>query len=350
MGLQKTILILIQLKIVFVFTYLQIYNMSLIKSDSVLIGTSPTSSSDSLVFLENIIDYNFKINYNMLTNKYLGSNTDLKSQFISPSIDLEFSFLQTFDFYNENKFYLNTSNASLPFLYYFNTTPTVATNYNYNILMLIADQQNADFLKYIYSKRANAKINYINFETVYLEKYNLSYSNNSLPVVNIKFSADTLNSSSMVIEDFSSILRYTYLNNLGISRIFYNTYFDALNIISNYKKYYFEFLLSVTTKLGSGLLEKVASILNGQIQSLEINLDINRQNLYFLFQSKNTAHSKPAILPIMGSLKISGISTNQFSGNIIDNFYVDYVFDFSIQIFKDKLATGSTLKITNAKI
>ena len=79
----------------------------------------------------------------------------------------------------------------------------------------------------------------------------------------------------------------------------------------------------------------INTFLDGLIQSLDFSFQINREKIYAFKDSWNKLTypiSRAVILPIIGSLKISGISKNFIQGNLNNIFTADNKFNMTLII------------------
>ena len=83
--------------------------MSILKSNSALIAfdNSSLSNPNEFSFLNYVQSFSLNNTSNRLNQKYLGSSTLNKTQFVQPEVDLSIKYIQKNDFFNEKLFGFN---------------------------------------------------------------------------------------------------------------------------------------------------------------------------------------------------------------------------------------------------
>jgi hypothetical protein len=314
--------------------------MSIIKSNSALIAFdgSVFSNTQNFIFLNFIQSISFEVQSNRIKSKHIGSSTSIVNQFTNPEINLSLTFLQRKDFLNENIFGMNFSSSESDSEYAFKNI--VNDFYNTNSLILFNNIDNNDL---IYSN-INSLMYSVSFGNLYLNSYSVSYKINELPSV----SADFL-SGDVRIE---KILDNVFLKNWNNTNIELSTdYINALKLNTDNAEplVYVMTGLSMSNNFNEQAFTPgviIDSLLNGVIQSLDTSFDFSRSKLYF-FEKKNSVSSRKILLPITGSLKITGISYNINIGNINDFFNQNSSFNMHINILDELKEISSKIIYEN---
>jgi hypothetical protein len=302
--------------------------MSLIKSNSALVAFDEKvfSNSEKFIFLNFIQSISFDISSNRIKSKHIGSATSLVNQFTNPEVNLNLTFLQRKDFLNEMLFGMNFASTDSESQYFFKNL--VNNFYNLNCFILFNDINANDL---IYSN-INSSMSSVSIGNLYLNNYSISYKINQLLIVSVDFLCGDLK--------IEKILNNLLLKNWNDSNIQLTTsYVDdlKLNTANAESLIYVMSGLSMSNTFNEKTFTPgvaIDSLLNGVIQSLDVSFELNRSKLYF-FENTNSVSSRKIVLPINGSLKITGISYNINIGNLNNFFNNNLPFDMYIDMLDE---------------
>lgn len=288
--------------------------MALVKSNSALIAfdESNFNNSNKFIFLNFIQSLSFDFKTNRINSKHIGKSTSLVDQFTEPDVSLNINFLQTKDFFNEMLLGLVLSpsiNEQDSFL-----SKIIKNNFfNKNSFILFNEVQGYDL---IYSELNNS-MSSVSIGNLYLNTYSISYRINQLPTVSIDFLC-----SDIKIDKITNELKLKNWDNSELQLD--NSIQQNLHLVTSNADslVYVMNGLYASSNFNSNSYSpgiSVDSLLNGVIQSLETSINFNRNKLYF-FNQTSAVSDRKIILPVTGSLKISGISYDLNIGNIKDFF------------------------------
>jgi hypothetical protein len=309
--------------------------MSIIKSNSALMGLSNSSLNLDIEFLNFIQSTSFSIKKNNILIKNIGSDINLRTQFVSPDVELNVSYIQRNDFYNEfimNFAFMDTVSA------FNNIIKNDKSNksYNENGLIILSDMQRGDLANYILKNDFSTDFIGILFSDLFLNSYSFSYKNTELPIVNCSFL-----SSDFVISKLlkSNTGMFFFPNSDGSNRYTVNKNlleeFNKVNYTKGntltYTTKYFNLQSNVASTNSIG--PNTSSLLNGLINNLDFSIpSFNRQKNYFInSESQNSVNSRNIILPLKYSFSVSGVSDNFLEGNL-NILKTDTLFTYSIDI------------------
>ena len=287
--------------------------MALFKSNSTLVAFD-YKNLNNFYFLNYIQSANYEIKSNRISAKHIGDSKQIQDQIIYPEISLNLNYLQRADFLNEFLFGIEF-NADL--IENDNFLKNIINDYyTNNIFILNSENLNFDLKNLSYDDSMYVT----SFGNVYLNSYATSYKVGQIPSVSVSFLADDMRVSK--IQKSNNI--YTFLNWDGLQKTLDNA---KLNEIKNetYSIYELNYLNNI--KLNANELasnSKTPSIIldtfsNGVIRSIDIDIPLNRNKFYF-FNKTNKQASRKIILPITGTLNISGYFT-QFNLEELKNFF-----------------------------
>ena len=184
----------------------------------------------------------------------------------------------------------------------------------------------------------------VSIGNLYLNSYSTSYRINQVPTVSVDFLSGDLKiekiANSLLLKNWDETniqLTTSYIDNLKLNTA------NAKSLI------YVMSGLSMSNDFDQKTFMPgiaINSLLNGVIQSLDVSFEFNRSKLYF-FENKNSVSSRKIILPINGSLKISGISYNINIGNINNFFNSNLPFNMEFDILDDKKQIFSKIVYEN---
>lgn len=342
----------------------------ILKSDSILLGfsnhyapgvinTNPTTltnaSSENIDYINYLQHIDFNIKMLQTKNKYIGSSSDLKSQFLYPEALLNISYVQNSDFFNEKKFGFvvnateNTQSSISEFI----------NSYKNKVaFILIKNNLHSEIIKYIAKNDFDANMKFFLFKNLYLNSYNLNYSVQSLPMVKVSFSSEDLTVGNLMTGTSNSVTTYPFVikdydnSMIGLNKSKILSLSSAPKTFANiYKINYFSLSTDYLDVSKKPIGLDVSSFLNGYIQNLDLSIDFKRNSYSFLFKSTNKPFDKKLLIPIMGSLKISGISNNFINGDLRSIFSSNLKFNIQIGVlnkYQNKIiSTGSKIFINN---
>lgn len=309
--------------------------MPIIKSNSALIAFDETyfRNLDRFTFISYVQSLSLDINTNRINNKSIGNSKTLVNQFTEPEINLTLNLLQTKDFLNEMLFGFDFSTMLTDDRFLIKKLIN-DDFYNVNSFILFSDIQGND-LKY---SSLNSSMSSISIGKLYLNSYSMSYKIKEIPVTTVNFLCNNLK-----IDKISNDLKLKKWDDSEVQLS--NSLFDDLKLITPNadKLVYVMSALGLSSNFtsGSNLGPNISNLLNGVIQSLDCSINFNRNKLYFFNNGNNVADRK-IILPVIGSIKISGISNEFDLGSIKSFFESNSSFNMSIDILdeiKDSYAT-----------
>lgn len=309
--------------------------VSLFKSNSTLIAfdNSKSSSTEEFSFLNFIQSFCISNETNRLNEKYISSSTLNKSQFVEPEINLNITYLQKNDFYNEKLFGFNINPDT-------ETNESTAKNliknnfFNKNAFILLSNDFYRDIACDIFNEGFNCNMTAISIGNLFLNSYSFSYSIGNLACANVNFSS----SASKIDKLFATCglqtnpaIGYKIKNwdetliplNKSISVPFLEKTKNNVNknIVYYMDNFSFQNDFESTTAMGP----TINTFLNGLIQSLDFSIDFSRRKLYF-FNNTNVPADRKIILPIKATFNINGISTDFKNGNLKNLFSSDKKF------------------------
>lgn len=318
------------------------------KSNSVLVGFDKSSiaKANEFNFLNFIQNASIDVSAQRIYSNPIGSSKSTSSQFTFPNVNINLSYLQRVDLFNEFLFGFNIVSAAstTPFVHKFKNGFL-----NKNCFFLVHETEGVDILNEIRLKSLfSSLIKVISFNNIYLNKYSISYAIGSAPIVNANFLASKMN-----IGNVQNDTNFYFLNpegdrfNLDFSKatdLFRQTNENQReNIVYHMQNFSFSNTFDANIP---GI--QVNTLLNGVIQSLELNLEFERNKFWFF--SKNYEDQK-MILPLKGNLKFSGISSVLINENLNSFFQNDKEFNTTISLGKD--VSGKDfyqIQINNLKI
>jgi hypothetical protein len=310
--------------------------MPLIKSNSALVAFDETNFADSnkFSFISYLQSLSLDVKVNRINNKNIGSSEAVVNQFVEPEITLSLNLLQTKDFFNEMLFGFEFSSSISDDRFLikklFNDN-----FYSINSFILFSNIQGNDL---IYSSLNNS-MSSLSIGNLYLESYSFTYRIKEVPTVTVNFSCNNFK-----IEKISNDLRLKKWDESEVQLS--NSMFDNLKLITpnTDQLVYIMNRLSLSSNFNSGsnLGPNISNLLNGIIQSFECSINFNRNKLYF-FNKTNSPQDRKIILPVVGSLKVSGISNEFDLGNIKAFFESNSSFSMSVDILDEIGDSSSTL-------
>ena len=306
-------------------------------------------------FLNYIQNISFDVAINRETNKFIGSESSIKNQFIKPDIVLKFSYFQRIDFINERMLGMNIG-WSDDFLHKSSLNNYINNFNNQNAYILFSDKKINDLVYQIKETGFNNEMTYISLGNLYMSNYSLSYKVNQIPSVSVEMVANNLY--------IDKLKEKSYYGSVIEDSVFYQGYSDQYEW-KTYDEYAIkdfdnnkilldanaaDRLLKRTNQVQSNDIiyvmddfnlqtdfqeatstpgPTIDSFLSGLIQSLDISIDFNRSKYYF-FDKGDSPYDRKINLPARGSLKISGISNGFELGNLKTFFLKDEKFYLQI--------------------
>jgi hypothetical protein len=308
--------------------------MALIKSNSTLIAfdrswlydDTYTNGFDFLSFVQKI---DFEIKTNKTNLKYIGSESTIKNQFVKPDINLQIDYYQKIDFLNEKIFGLifnDPDEASKK--YSFNNLITKNYN-NKNIFLLYSDIQYSDLLYQIRDVGFNANMISISMGDVYLTSLSFSYKIGQIPLTSTSFASSNMkvaNITSNSVQSWSGV-------NLPITQSLASNYIETTQKQNSELIVYVMRNISISNTFSSLNVPSIniTTFLTGIIQSMDFSINLNRNKFYF-FETGSDPIDRKIMLPIEGTLKISGLSNTFTTGDLNTFFNNNSKFSITIGI------------------
>jgi hypothetical protein len=313
------------------------------KSNSILIGFDASAFNadvDNFNFLNLIQSFSFDVNLKNSNQKFLGGSETIRDQYTNPEVNFNLSYIQRVDFLNEFIFGFNIySNES--------ARANIAKKFeqgflNQNAFVLLDSNSNDLISKITDIEKYEADLKVMSFGRVFLNSYSVNYSVGNLPKVSASFSSFNTSTSNIEARNVlkngdNSILAYGFRNwqdsfyELPLSK--------AKDLISNLNANIDQTIVyqmrnfSIETDYASESLIapnlNFKTLLDGVIQSLDLNLDFNRNKFYFFDREFSDSNF---IYPIKGSLKISGISSDLTNSDLKNIFEKNKLFKIKISL------------------
>jgi hypothetical protein len=322
--------------------------MEIIKSSSALVAFTEAgrySNQDKFKFLHFIQSLSLDVNTNRINSKFIGDSKYLKDQLVEPDINLNITFLNTKDFFNEAIIGFDLRNSKL--------FENLVHNeiFNKHSLILLND---IGYVELLNTGLENSK-KYISLENLYLQNYSLSYKVNSLPVASADFIGNNFKIGNVdpVFDENNKIIDFTLIDWNGVSRSVSDTTFSEFKLDTEKKSDRLVFLMngiSAASTMDDTYVPGVSfsSFLNSAINSFDMSIEFNRKKFYF-FNQTNFPASRKIILPINGSLKLSGTSVDLTVGDLKTFFSKNEKFTIDMSIL-DNGTLASKLYLNNITI
>jgi len=298
--------------------------MALIKSNSTLIGfdrswlydESQQYEFDLLSFVQKI---DFEIKTNKTNLKYIGRESTIKNQFVKPDINLQVDYYQKIDFFNEKMLGLFLNDVDDPIKKY-SFDNLIAKNYrNKNIFILYSDVEFSDLLYKIKNIGFNSSMICISMGDVYLTSLSFSYKVGQIPITSTSFASSNLKIANIASnylqlpsgETTSALLRQS----LATDYIERTQKSDSQVLVYVMKN------ISISNTFSSLNVPgvNINTFLTGVIQTMDFSINLNRNKFYF-FETGSDPIDRRIMLPIEGSLKITGLS-NTFTAGDLNTFF-----------------------------
>jgi hypothetical protein len=316
--------------------------MSLIKSNSALVAFTKAGNNQNskFIFLHFIQSMSLDIKTNRINSKHIGSSKALTNQFVEPDVNLNITFLNTKDFFNEFLFGFNFGQGSAL------KNIINLENFHKNSLILLNDIDDQDLI----DNGSKSLKYYASIGNLYLENYSLSYKINSLPIVSAAFVGNNLKIGNSEEGFISEIPLYGFefndwdgLNNQEKEEIFSNLKSDTEQK-SDRLIYVMNGISAVTDLLETAKFpgSSFSSFLDGVIQDLDITINFNRKKFLF-FNETNNAADRKIILPIVGDIKLTGISAHLNIGDLKTFFSANEKFKIDISIIDDQQVVSNVI-------
>lgn len=313
------------------------------KSNSILIGFDANAFNadvDNFNFLNLVQSFSFDVNLKNSNQKFLGGSETIRDQYTNPEVNFNISYIQRVDFLNEFIFGFNIYSKD-------SSKANIAKKFekgflNQNVFVLLDSNSNDLISKLAEIEKYEADLKVMSFGRVFLNSYSINYSVGNLPRVSASFSSFNTSTSNVearnVLKDGNnSILAYGFRN---WQDSFYEIPLSkGKDLISNLNDNIDETIVyqmrnfSIETDYASNSLVapnlNFRTLLDGVIQSLDLNLDFNRNKFYFFEKEFSDSNF---IYPIRGSLKISGISSDLTNGDLKNIFQENKLFSVKISL------------------
>lgn len=310
------------------------------KSNNVLIGfdkNAKLGATSDFEYLNFVQSASINFNSNRIDQKSLGSSESYVNQYTSPDVELNISYLQRVDFYNEFLFGFN-------FITNVSKKVPIAEKFSNGFLnntafLLFSNQQGYDAISELKSNSDSLKeMDALTLGRVFLNSYSINYSVGSPPIVNASFS-----SSKAKISKIQEISKQNGSTNYAVSNwnssyleIPYSkasTLFELTNKNQRENIVYHMRNFSMSNTFGQsdgstivpGI--EIKTLLDGIIQSFDLSFDIGRNKFNFF---EKAFEDREFIFPIKGSLRMSGLSSKLNSGELSSFFEKDKKFNLTI--------------------
>jgi hypothetical protein len=314
--------------------------MPLIKSNSIMVAVdnSRQGIQSEFEFLNFIQSVSFDVNANRIAQKSVGRQDADVSQFVAPEVNLNVTFLQRTDFFNELMlgfhFITDSDTDSI-------AKDLIAGFSNRNVFILTSDLQFQDLAYQVSNSNFNASMVAMSIGNVFLNSYAFSYKVGSLPAVSVSLSgsqmkvANVLSSGGFNLQNWDGT--NVLLSSSKMTNFLTNTNNDSgQNIVWHMKGLSFSNTFSST----STPAVVITDLLSGAISSLDMSIDFARSKYYF-FEQGTTPAERKILPPVNCQLKISGLTTSFQAGQLSTMFTQD-------QKFSMTLGVGTLTSISNA--
>ena len=294
----------------------------LFKANSSLMAFSePYKSEQSFAYLNFLQSISFETATKTVSQKSIGKSLNDKILFVNPDLNINLSYIQRIDFFNE--FLLGFSTSS------FDDGKSIIYNYvedgfNRNAFILfrdLIDVNKSDLLLDIIASGYSTNLIGVYFEKIFLNSYSFSYSYGSLPIVNVSLSAEKLKISKLekkILDTQTHILSDTTRYPLSQSAA------EDLRIQTNENSgkniIYLLDGISLENQISSlqGPISNIDSFLSGNINSFNLSIDLAR-NRFLFFEKGNETFFREFLLPCVGSIQFSG-KTASFTEKSLEDF------------------------------
>ena len=318
------------------------------KSNNVLIGfdkNAKLGATSDFEYLNFVQSASINFNSNRIDQKSLGSSESYLNQYSSPDAQLNISYLQRVDFYNEFLFgfnFITNNSRKVPIAEKFSNGFL-----NNTAFLLFSNQQGYDAISELKSNSDSLKeMDALTLGRVFLNSYSINYSVGSPPIVNASFSSSRSRISKIQeISKQNGSTNYAVPNwdssYLEIPYSKANSLYELTNKNQRENIVYHMRNFSMSNTFGqsdgSAIVPgiEIKTLLDGIIQSFDLNFDIGRSKFNFF---EKDFEDREFIFPIKGSLRISGLSSKLNSGELSYFFEKDKKFNLTIG-----LGTSSSL-------
>lgn len=305
--------------------------MPLIKSNSIMVAvdTSRQGVQTEFEFLNFVQGVSFDVNTNRIAQKSVGRQDADVTQFVAPEVNLNVTFLQRTDFFNEGilgfHFITDTDTDSV-------AKDLIAGFSNKNVFILTSDIQFQDLAYQVSNSNFNTSMVAMSVGNVYLNSYAFSYKVGALPAVSIGLVgsqmkvANVLSSGGFNLQNWDGT--NVLLSSQKVTNFLTNTTNDSgQNIIWHMKGLSFSNTFSSTSTPAI----VITDLLAGAISGLDLSIDFSRSKYYF-FENGSTPAERKIQPPISCQLKISGLTTAFQAGQLSDMFNQDQKFSMTLGV------------------
>jgi hypothetical protein len=310
--------------------------MQIVKSNSALIAVDNSFfkfTDSKFNFLQLIQSSQLSVNRNNISTKSIGSDLSNRSQFLNPDVIFDISYFQRNDFWNERMLGFNFINFPNQQISVFDNLLKDLSNNEAFILM--SDLNNNDLVNDIKKNGFNENFITIALDSIFLDKYSISYTLNSIALVSCTFSCSNFNISKLLKENNIFKFKNYAKNNTDITSESINAFYDLSREYPYkhliYSTKYFNITNDIDDEKISGI--NIQTLLDGAINKFDLSIEMNRNKNYF-FESGASVASRKIIPPIKYSLSISGISTGFVEGDI-EKIKQNNLFTFIVSVGKE---------------
>ena len=320
--------------------------MAIIKSNSALISFDDSAylQENNFTFLTYIQSFDLSIESKRLNHKSLGKDSLIRKQFVKPQINLNINYLQSNNFNNELLFgFTKILSASTKESFAKKLINNSFFNKSANIIFsdlggdLIEDFKTISFGSgSSYSQAIIDKYVTIAFNKLFLNSYSFSYKINQIPIVSTSFLCSDFIISKLkfiqnlgyYVEPPSEEMPKNFLTQTNLDNLILSSEWPKETLVILMQNFVFENNFSSTSTPGP----KIDSFLEGLIQSMDISIDFNRSEFYFLSKNIDEIFDRKITMPSKLNLRISGISYKFETGSIKNFFKEDQKFSCSILV------------------
>jgi hypothetical protein len=308
--------------------------MSLIKTNSVLLAfdNSYILNNKEFNFLPFIQTANLSTKIQNLDKKFIGTQNELSHQFLPPEVNLDISYIQRDDFYNEKLFglFINAFESEQKSFF----SNLMSSDFKNRNAFILTTPDIIDLSLQILDNGFNTNLITISLGNIYLNSYSFSYAAGQLPIVNTSFVSNKLKTSNLLLSDAKYHMQNWDNSQIALKRKRIN-YFTELTDQSLYNNIIYRMdylLLAGTLDTASIPLTSLNNFSNGVISSMTFSINLNR-NVAFSFENEiSDLPIRKIPIPIVGTLTINGIVDNFNNSNLDLIYNSSNVFTTSITV------------------
>jgi hypothetical protein len=292
-------------------------------------------TSINFKYLNFIQSINFDSSPKRLSQKSIGKSLTEKILYTDPDLTINVSYAQRIDFLNESMIGLHVREIG-------GDNRSIISNLYNNIInkrafILFKELSGTDLLLDIVQSGYSTDLIGIYFQDLYLNSYSFSYAYGSIPIANASFSAEKIK-----IANLEKLITDTDVHILSDDSRYplYQKSAQDLYELTNQDlgKNIIYVLSGISLENQINLIEapisNIDSFLSGNIDSFNFSIDFNR-NKFLFFEKGNSTFSREFLLPCVGSLKFSGMTSSFTQKSLQDFINNDKKFSLKIKIGKE---------------